>query len=157
MEKKPVGAGQKPAIDEKAKQELGKKYMELQMLDSQIKQIQAQAQALEAQVIEVEKISQSLDELGNVKVGTEMFAPVAQGIFAKAELKENRELLVSVGGAAAVEKPIPDVKQMLAAQVSEIRKLQQEMAKQLEKLAFEADRVEHSLTHLLEGTKCEHH
>jgi prefoldin alpha subunit len=144
-------------VDENAKKELGQKYMELQMLDGQIKQVQAQAQALEAQVIEVEKISQALDEIGNVKIGTEIFVPVAQGIFAKAELKDSKNLLVSVGGNATVNKPIPEVKEMLASQITEIRKFQQEMAKQLEKLAFEADKVEHSLTHLLEGTKCEHH
>jgi len=148
---------QSPVIDDKKRQELSQKYMELQMLDSQIKQIQAQAQAFEAQVIEVEKISQSLDELGNVKAGTEIFVPVAQGIFAKAELKENKDLIVAVGGASAVSKPISGVKEMLVNQIVEIRKFQQEMAKQLEKLAFEADKVEHSLTHLLEGTTCEHH
>jgi prefoldin alpha subunit len=150
-------AAQKPAMDESKKQELSQKYMELQMLDSQIKQIQAQAQAFEAQVIEVEKISQSLDELGNVKPGTEIFVPVAQGIFAKAELKESKDLIVAVGGASAVSKPISGIKEMLTNQIAEIRKFQQEMAKQLEKLAFEADNVEHSLTHLLEGTTCEHH
>ena len=136
-------------IDENAKKEIWQKYMELQMLDRQIKNSQAQLQALEAQVIELENVSRSLDELNKVKIGSEIFVPVASGIFTKAKLLENSELLVTVGGSTAVKKSVSGVKELLTKQTIEIRKIQQEISKQLQSLAQEAEKSERVITALL--------
>lgn len=140
---------QKKPEDAKMQQEIGQVYMELQILDRQIKTLQAQAQSLEAQTMEVRKISESLDELGNSKIGSEILVPISAGIFAKAELKENQDLLVAVGGGTVVKKKIPEIKKMLESQIGEIKKVQQEFSKQLERLSIEAEKKGSAITSLL--------
>src|SRR3989344_3582038 len=74
------------------KKELQKKYVELQMIDAQINQIQKQIQMLDSQLMELEMINVSLDDFGNISAGTEILTSLAPGIYTKAELKDNDEL-----------------------------------------------------------------
>ncbi|MEM4282753.1 MAG: prefoldin subunit alpha [Candidatus Woesearchaeota archaeon] len=131
------------------KQQITQGYLELQLIDRQLRQLQAQMQALEAQALELDTVSSQLDDFGRLEIGSELFVQIAPGIFAKAELKENKELLVNVGGGAAVKESIPETKALLAAQVAEIRKVQQELGQQIEKLTTEARKLEESIQKLI--------
>jgi len=124
-----------------SKKEMQQKYVELQMIDAQIKQIEKQLQAIEAQSVEIEAILFSLDELSKTEVGAEILVPVSSGIFVKASLKDNKQLRVNVGGNTVVEKDIPATKALLVNQVSEMRRLQEELTEQYEKLAGAAEKL----------------
>ena len=131
---------------EKKAQEM---YMEFQMLDQHIKQLQKQLQAITQQLMEFESTSMSLEDLQKVQPGKEIFVPLSSGIFAKATIKDTSELLVNVGANVIVQKDIASTKKLIANQVEEVRKLQKRMVDDLEKMTEKAGKIEEELQGLI--------
>ncbi len=136
--------------DEELKKEIQQKFMEMQMTHQQLQQLQQQAQMIEQQIGEVELVQQSLDELSRVKKGTEALVPISSGIFVTTQVQETDKVKVNVGGGTVLEKNIPDTKQMLANQVTEMRKAQKEITKNVEQLQAQAEKIEKELSKLSE-------
>src|SRR3989344_727082 len=103
--------------DEKNNEE---KYMQLQMLQQQAEQITDYVEKLQMQQKELETSIEALTELQKTKVNTEILAPIANGVFLKAELKDNQNLVVNVGAEVTVEKTIPEVISLLQEQKEKI-------------------------------------
>ncbi|HLC99186.1 MAG TPA: prefoldin subunit alpha [Candidatus Nanoarchaeia archaeon] len=130
--------------------ELQKRYLELQLLDQQIKQIQKNIELIENQMAELESMSISLEELSSVKPGTEIFVPVAGGVFAKAELKDNKDLVINVGAGTAVKKSITQTKGMIANQINDIASARDELLMQLHQFVSKAQKIQQDLIKLQE-------
>lgn len=133
--------------------EMQKRYLELQLIDHQIKQLQKQIEMIESQLVELESVSQSLGELGNVDVGTEMFVPISGGVFVKAELKDNKELIVNVGAGTAVKKTIPETLKMITDQANEIVRAREELLLQLQSIVSKARKIQEELEKMQEEGK----
>ncbi|UCH12318.1 MAG: prefoldin subunit alpha [Candidatus Omnitrophota bacterium] len=140
-------------MKEEQQKELQQKYMHLQLMQQQIKQLQQQIQQFEQQIAELDSLSQSLDDLKKVKPGSDTLVPISSGIFAKATLKDNEELLVNVGANTVVKKSVSDTKKLIEKQSSEVRKLQEQLLEQLQKAAVAAESTEKELQKLVEGSK----
>jgi prefoldin alpha subunit len=138
-------------VPDAKKKELQQRYMELQLFDAQIKQVQKQIQAIESQLVEIEQVMLSLDEFGRVKPGTEILVPVNNGMFARAELREGAKLLVNVGSNAVAEKTVPEAQELLRGQAGELRKTQGELMRLIEKLAGEAGKAEQAVNAIMTG------
>src|SRR3989344_3258591 len=130
--------------------ELQKRYLELQLLDQQIKQIQKNIELIENQMAELESMSISLEELSSVKPGTEIFVPVAGGVFVKAELKDNKDLVINVGAGTAVKKSITQTKGMIANQINDIASARDELLMQLHQFVSKAQKIQQDLIKLQE-------
>ena len=131
-----------PQNKEQKVQEL---YMEFQMLDQHIKQIQKQLEAVTQQMIELTVTTNSLDEFNAIKPGKEIFVPLSSGIFAKASIKSNSELLVNVGANVVVKKDIASTKKLIQGQMEEVKKVQHQMVDELEKMTHRAAQLEMQL------------
>jgi len=129
--------------------ELKQKYMELQMIQQQLQQVQQQVQALESQADEMDAVQQALDEFSKTKIGSEMFATLTPGLFVKAKLEKNDSVLLNVGGGAVVEKTIPEAKEIISVQATELRKLQSELGEQMKTLNSHAMGVQGELQKLI--------
>lgn len=127
---------------EKKAQEM---YMQFQALDQHIKQLQKQLEMVTSQLIELNATGNSLDEFRKIAQGKEIFVPLSSGIFAKASIKDNSELLVNVGANVAVKKDIASTKKLIQNQVEEIRKIQKQMIDELEKMTNHAAQLERQL------------
>lgn len=127
---------------EKQAQEM---YMEYQVLDQRIKQLQKQLELIMQQIMEANSTSRSLDEFKGIKEGTEILVPLTSGIFAKASLKDPSELLVNVGAGTVVAKDISSAKKLISSQVEEMQKVQQKMSDDLEKMMENAGQLETEL------------
>lgn len=135
--------------ENKKQEELQKKYLELQLLAQKINEIQKQVQNIDAQITDLLATSESLSELSKTKAGSEMFVPISPGVFAKAELKDSRELLVNVGAGTAVKKSLPEVRKMIDGQAAEIENYKQQAMEQLERLIGHARKIEKELKGLV--------
>ena len=129
------------------------KYLELQMADQQIKQIQQQLQLIQQQMTDLDSLKENLDEFRDVKPGTEILVPFANGIFAKAELKDSKELLINVGGNTTVSKTVGGTKEMLDAQMDEMVKIHEKLALDMQKIAAKAKDAELEVNNLVEKSK----
>ncbi len=74
--------------------------------------------------------------------------PLNQGIYAKAELKNNKDFLVNVGSNVSVKKNIEDTKKLISNQIEEIKKLQEQMVLNLQKLTSQASLIEKEINEL---------
>ena len=130
-------------------QELQQKYMHLQVLEQQIKQLQNQLQQTEQQTMELMITLQALDDIKQIEEGTEILVPLASGIFAKAEIMDNNELMLNVGAGTAVKKDIESTKKMLEKQMEEIRNVQVQFTDTLQGLEQKAQGIQQELTKLM--------
>ncbi len=120
------------------KEELQQQYMQLQMLDQQIKQVQKQLQTLTNQTNEVTYSIQSLEEFKEAKQESEIFVPVVTGIFAKAELKDTKNVNINVGGNVAVNKSLDDAKKLLEDQLKELETIRTKLSNDANKMVAQA-------------------
>lgn len=130
--------------------QLQEKYLEFQLLERQMKQVQAHLEQIEQQIAEMVVLQHNLGEMKGVSVGRELFVPLGSGIFVNAELKNNKEVLVNVGAGVVVKKSCDSAAEILEHHVSELRSVQGERAYLLDELSHRAGRIEQELSTLVE-------
>jgi prefoldin alpha subunit len=118
------------------------KYMQLQIIDQQAKQLQQYLQVFDQQLMEIKSVINSLQELSKLKKGDSILAPLASGIFVKAKLEDNNEVRVNVGSGTVVTKTIDDAVKMLEAQEAEIVQYRSETMVKLEELIKQAEALQ---------------
>lgn len=128
------------------KEELQKKYLEYQLIDQRIKQLQQQMQTAEQQLIEIMATLQSLDEFALLDEGSEILVPVNNGIFTKARLKKENKLLVNVGASVVVDKSIEDTKKLIEKQEQDMEKIRDQIAENINMLVEKATVLEKELS-----------
>lgn len=131
------------------KKEVQEKYMEFQMLQAQMQAVQRQMEALAEQAHEMDIVQNALDEFSKSKKGSDMFVTLTPGLFVKAKLEESENVLLNVGGGAMVQKSVPQAKEIVANQGSELRKLHEELAGQAGKLEEHALKLQSELRSLV--------
>lgn len=119
--------------------------MQLQMLDSQIKQTEQQLMQMEQQTMELTETIDNLVEFKNVKVGSEIFVPIANGIFAKAEIKDVMDLNVNIGAGIVTKKSIDETKEMLDKHLLEMNSYKDEVFSQLQNMVQYAKELQKQL------------
>ena len=131
---------------EKKTQEM---YMEFQVLDQHIKQLQRQLEIVTQQLFELTVTSNSLDGFNKISTEKDVFVPLSSGIFAQARLKDTSELLVNVGANVIVKKDVASAKKLIQDQTEEIKKIQKQMLDELEKMTNHAAQLEVQLQSLI--------
>ncbi len=126
-------------------QKLQKLYLEFQMLNQQIKQLEKQSAALNNHLMELMVTSQSLDDMKKTDEKTEILVPLSSGIYAKAELKDNKSFIVNVGANTALVKDTNSTKKMIEDQIDEIKKLQENLVNQLQAQTVKASSLEQEI------------
>jgi len=136
-------------MEKDAEKEVRKKYIELQLMEQQMKQLQENAKVLDSQLAELIGVIQSLEDFKSVENKTRLWVPISNGIFTKAELIDNRELMVNVGADVVVKKSAEETKSLIAGQMDEIKKVQQKVVEELQRIAVKAMGIEKELNKLL--------
>ena len=131
---------------EKKAQEM---YMEFQMIDQHIKQLQKQLEMITTQLIELTATTNSLDEFKKISAGSNIFVPLSSGIFAAASIKDTSELLVNVGANVVVKKDIASAKKLIQNQIEELNKIQKQIINDLEKMTNNAAQLEMKLQSIM--------
>ncbi len=123
-------------------EEKQQKYLQLQMLDQQIKQVQQYLQTFDQQLVEIRNVISSLKELSKLKKGDQILAPLASGIFVKAKLENNNEVRVNVGTNIVVTKNIEDAVKMLQEQEAEITQYRSDTLVKFDELIKQAEALQ---------------
>ncbi len=131
------------------KKEVQEKYLELQLLQRQLQAVHQQIEALEGQANEMDIVHAVLDDFSRSKKGSDMFVTLTPGLFVKAKLEENENVVLNVGGGAMVQKSIPQAKEIVVNQGSELRKLQEELAEQMKSLQERGEKTQEELRKLV--------
>ncbi|MBL7100895.1 MAG: prefoldin subunit alpha [Nanoarchaeota archaeon] len=127
------------------KNELNQKYMEFQMLDQNLKQVNQQLLNLDNQLLELQGIEENLGELKKTKKNTEILVALGGGVFSKAELKENNTILMNVGANIIVEKDIPASKEVIGHQIDQIKDFMKQLEQEFQMLAANSQALQMDL------------
>jgi prefoldin alpha subunit len=119
--------------------------MEFQVLEQQIKQLEKQNTMLNNQLMELMMTNQGLEDTKKIKEGTEILTPLSSGIYAKAQLKDSKNLIVNVGSSITVVKDVNSAKKMIEDQIEEIKKLQENLVDQLQTQTTKAASLEQEI------------
>tara|TARA_Y100000310_G_scaffold345759_1_gene469392 strand:- start:7025 stop:7435 length:411 start_codon:yes stop_codon:yes gene_type:complete len=135
-------------MEEKQK-EAQELYAQLQMIEEHAKQLQQQGQAIESQQMDLKMTERSIDEFKSLKKGDEMMVPLSNGIFAKAELKNNEDLLINVGSQVIVKKSPDEAKELLKEQLNNIVDVKGKLQSEMEKLSDQGQKIQKKLQELM--------
>ena len=115
--------------DEKRTQE---KYVEYQVLQQTIAQLYQKKGVVQKQIVEFTDLRDNLSNLQKSKIGSQMYSAVGAGVFVKAELKENDNVLVNVGSDVVIERSVDDSKKLVDNQIKELNGILKELDKNIE-------------------------
>ncbi|MEM4152947.1 MAG: prefoldin subunit alpha [Candidatus Pacearchaeota archaeon] len=122
-------------------EELQKKALQITALDNRLQELKQQLELLEKQINELQTTQIALEEIKKTEIGTEMLAPINPGVFVKATLKENKDVIIDIGSKIFCKKNIEEAKNFI----------QQKLEQSLDiynKIAIEMDFVIENLASL---------
>ncbi len=131
-------------------EELRQRYLELQMAAEQMKQMHSHLQAVEAKRNELEQDISSLEGIKGKK-SADLLAPVVEGIFLRAELKSDSELIVNVGAGVCVSKKVEEASAILREKQAELGHYARELAAELEAASDGVKKLEEELDRIIKS------
>lgn len=102
------------------------KIIEYQLLEQQIQQLDNNLRNIDQNIEDINTILKTLDDFKKLKKGDSILVPVANGIFAEANLKASGKLKVNVGSNIVVDKDVEGTKKMMEEQIKELEKYKAE-------------------------------
>ena len=129
------------------------KYLELQILEQQINEVYNQQQIFNQRFKELKKLEENLSFLENSKISKELISQIGPNIFIKAELKDNKNVFVTVGANVVVEKTIPEAIKLVSTQSQEINNNIELLNHHIIITSEKAQTIQHELEMLQEESK----
>lgn len=121
--------------------ELQKKAFQITALDGRLQELRQQLELLERQISELQTTLIVLDEIKKIELENEILAPISPGVFVKANLKENKNVIINIGAKVFCKKSIEEAKKLI----------QQKLDQSLDiynKIAIETNLIVENLTSL---------
>lgn len=94
-------------------------YNEYMQLVQQFQQLQQNINSLEKHMVDLNELGNSIDNMKEVKTGSETLIPMGSGIFVIGEVKDNTKAIMNVGANVCVEKSLDEVKESIEKQLNE--------------------------------------
>jgi len=124
------------------KKTLQEKYVELQLLSMQIKQVEEQLNMLDQRALEMINLRESLHRLHELKSGAKSLVPLGAGIFTSGTIDNTNEVLLNVGAGVVVRKNTHEAEDSVTNQIGQLEDLTLELSHSLKELATRAQIVE---------------
>lgn len=132
-------------------EELQQKYIELQYLDQQIKQIQQQINLLSQHSSELKKLEENLRDLESVESKKDIFVSLGSGIFLKAQLQDNKNVLMNIGANTLTMMDMDASKKIITDQIKEIEETMKQIETELEPIVFRNMLLQQEIQELSKG------
>ena len=132
-------------MDKKILQE---KYVELQLLSMQIKQLEEQLSLLDQKSAELANLHDALHKLHELKPGTKSFVPIGPGVFASGAIEHTNEVLLNVGAGVIVKKSVHEAEESVTKQLEQLEDITLELSHNLKEYIAKAQAVEAELNDL---------
>ena len=130
------------------KQEIQQKYIELQILNQQIKKIQEQFMILQQQLAELINLETALLETKDVKKDSEVFSSLGSGIFVNSKLTDPENVIVNVGAGVLVKKTLDEALHLVKTQITNINQSQEAVKEELTKAVTYSEQLSQELNEL---------
>lgn len=118
--------------------EIQQEYFKLQMLDSQMKELEKNISILEEQVLQLQDLKENIGKINNLKQGSKMHSPISPGIYVESELLNSKNILVNVGANIFIKKDILGAQDTVYERIKYVQKIIQNLVKDLEELSIQS-------------------
>ncbi|MBI2672472.1 prefoldin subunit alpha [Candidatus Woesearchaeota archaeon] len=132
------------------KEEIQKKYIELQLLNQQIKQIQEQYMLMQRQLNELAALQNNLMEIKDSNKEPEMFSSLGSGVYVASRLLDNKNVLVNVGNGVLVEKELSEAGNLIKTQMEELTKTMEKVREQLIKASVHNEELANEVNEMIQ-------
>ena len=119
-------------------EKIKEKYMLFQNIQQQLEQLTQHMQILTQQNEELNISINAMDEISQTQPNNEILAPIANGIFLKTKLQDNKKFVVNVGSNITVERTVEEVKALLEQQQMDITAQMAQVDTIMEQLSAQA-------------------
>jgi len=134
-------------------QKLQEKYLQLQLLDAQMKNFQQEMTLMEQKKSELLRMSEGLDGLKTLKKGADIRAPMGAGVYVESKLDNVSEILLNVGANVMVRKPINDAIKLVKDQIEQSDALLTNLAINIQALGMQAEKIQDEMQDLIAKQK----
>ncbi len=124
------------------KNKLQEKYVELQLLSMQIKQLEEQLNVLDQKAQELVILRESMRRLGELKASAKSLAPIGPGIFVPGTVDPTKGVLINVGAGVIVNKSFDEAENTINTQLHQIEDITLELSNNLRAMAEQAQVTE---------------
>ena len=107
--------------------------LEKQMIQQNLMNLKDQITNLGMQTTELKKIKEDLLSLKNIE-NKKTYVPFGAGIFLESNLKQPKEIILSVGANVLVKKDFNSANKILEKQVNELKSIESQLESELNKL-----------------------
>jgi prefoldin alpha subunit len=118
-------------------------------LAMQHREFQKRAELLQQQMTMIKmsaedctKALNTIEELFNVKEGTEMMFPIGSGSFVYANIARVDNIVIDLGAGISVERPLSDAKEIMAHRKERLEKAFENMSASLSKISQQMQAIE---------------
>ena len=122
-------------------EKIKEKYMLFQNIQQQLEQLTQHMQILTQQNEELNISINAMDEISQTQPNNEILAPIANGIFLKTKLQDNKKFVVNVGSNITVERTVEEVKALLEQQQMDITAQMAQVDTIMEQLSAQAMQI----------------
>ena len=136
---------------EEEKQKLQEKYVEFQLLQERIQEVEQQRQFIAQQNNELLKTRDSLNDLSKARTGEQIFSQIGGGVFIKKKLDEINSVLISIGANIFASKTITETKEFLDMHIKELENTIENINTTLEKAANHLYALQEEILRLGDG------
>lgn len=98
-------------------------YLEYKGMSEQLQKVQQFLEQTTENIGELGNVIDAVEELGTLKKGERLFAPIANGIFVDATLNDPSTLRMNVGGKVVVTKSVEEAMAILKEQRTDLENL----------------------------------
>lgn len=124
------------------------KYLELQMLNNQLRQIQQQIQSIEQQAQEMDRLSVALGEAKSIEKGQDLLVPLGQGIFLRSKADNMDNVIISVGADVVLEKSFDEALEIVKKQLLELNSITLDMRHEFNTGVQQMHELQHELSQM---------
>ena len=125
--------------------ELQQKYLEFQMLEQELRQMEKQIVLVQQQIIELRTLTQNIEDIKDVKSGTEIFSQIGAGIYIKTKVEDAKQLLINTGADVSVIKTAEEVKEIVKNQVMQLESILNRMQNEFQNAIMHAQSLQEEL------------
>ncbi len=130
------------------KQKLQEKYVEFQLLQAQIRDVQQQKDVLSRKTLELKRALESLGDIDWLDEGKKVFSQIGAGIHILTRLDNKQQVLVNVGAHIFVSKTITEAREFLERHIQELDSVLKNINFALEKAARRLHILQHEIVSL---------
>ena len=138
-----------PNCEQDKEEKVQQKYVMLQLIDAQIKELEKELSTIEQRAFEISNLKLSLKAMAESKPNSKSFSPLGLGIYTESEIRDTKNVLVNVGSGVMVKKTIVEAEEILSKQMSQIDSVALQLTQNLTNLATRAQEIEKELQGLV--------